>query len=70
MIQTSNFFHEGEAVSLQDGTKGIVMRIGWLHTYIYKQEDNSIVRVPNSQMSHQRISRARREPSKRGHGIF
>ena len=30
MIQTSNFFDEGEQVSLQDGTKGTVAKIGWL----------------------------------------
>lgn len=30
MIQTSNFFNEGEVVVLQDGTKGSVAKIGWL----------------------------------------
>ena len=30
MIQTSNFFDEGEVVVLQDGTKGSVAKIGWL----------------------------------------
>eukprot|EP00977_Amphora_coffeiformis_P008817 scaffold1992_cov187-Amphora_coffeaeformis.AAC.35 len=30
MIQTSNFFDEGEQVTLQDGTKGTVAKIGWL----------------------------------------
>lgn len=42
----------------------------WQHTYIYKQEENAIVRVPNSQISHQRISRARREPTKKGRRTF
>lgn len=30
MIQTSNFFNEGETVALQDGTRGSVAKIGWL----------------------------------------
>ncbi|CAB9499942.1 MscS family protein [Seminavis robusta] len=60
MIQSSNFFDEGEIVSLQDGTTGTVLKIGWLHTYIQKENDNYVVRVPNSQISHQRIARQKR----------
>jgi small-conductance mechanosensitive channel len=30
MIQSSNFFDEGECVILQDGTTGVVVKIGWL----------------------------------------
>ena len=126
MVQSTNFFDEGEAVVLQDGTRGSVAKIGWLvsscvnpstpkrtalmyptslavlpffssclwkgstiscrttlsetlhqqfltiaaylflptrqHTYILK-EDDYIVRVPNSQISHQRIARLKRAPT-------
>jgi glycosyltransferase involved in cell wall biosynthesis len=30
MIQSSNFFEEGESVILQDGVTGVVVKIGWL----------------------------------------
>jgi len=59
MIQSSSFFREGETVELQDKTTGVVTRVGWLHTYILK-DDNMMVRVPNSQISHQRIARPKR----------
>ena len=123
MVQSTNFFDEGETVVLQDGTRGSVAKIGWLvssrvntitqkahsiivpnalsspflhvcersnfilpnsthrdtaptisncstflflptrqHTYILK-EDGYIVRVPNSQISHQRIARLKRAPT-------
>jgi len=61
MIQSSSFFYEGESVVLQDGTSGKVLKIGWLHTYIQKADD-FLVRVPNSQISHQRIAREKRKP--------
>jgi Mechanosensitive ion channel len=68
MVQSSNFVDEGETVILQDGTRGCVAKIGWLHTYILLEDNDFVVRVPNSQISHQRIARLKREQRSTGGG--
>lgn len=49
MIQTSNFFDEGELVVLQDGTKGNVAKIGWLVSQ--PLDTGTVVREVSSSLS-------------------
>lgn len=60
-LSTTDKFFEGDMILLGDGTSGKVIRLGWMSIDLRKS-DETIVRIPNSQIANQRItnlSRAR-----------
>ena len=65
-VKTQSAVGVGDEIRLQDGTAGIVHSIGWVHSHL-RGYDDLIVRIPNSQFIHSRvtnISRARRSQVK------
>mmetsp|Transcript_28343 Transcript_28343/g.42372 ORF Transcript_28343/g.42372 Transcript_28343/m.42372 type:complete len:452 (+) Transcript_28343:44-1399(+) len=53
-LSTSGQFVEGEKIKLGDGTKGRIFKIGVTHVEL-RLSDETIVRIPNSQIFDQRI---------------
>ena len=54
-IQGTNMYTEGEKILLNDGTTGLVQKLGWLNTHI-RRSDELVVRIPNTQISRSRFS--------------
>ena len=58
-IQGTNMYQEGDEILLQDGTQGIVQKLGWLNTHV-RRGDELVVRIPNSQISGTRTANVSR----------
>jgi small-conductance mechanosensitive channel len=51
----TNKMYAGDSVLLEDGTSGTVIKMGWMETRL-RATDNSIIKIPNSQLANQKIS--------------
>jgi len=60
-LATSDKFYVGDSVKFGDGTSGSIAHIGWMYTQV-KASDESIVKIPNSQIAHQRVTNLSRVP--------
>jgi small-conductance mechanosensitive channel len=58
-IQGTNMYQEGDEILLQDGTQGVVQKLGWLNTHV-RRGDELVVRIPNSQISGTRTANVSR----------
>jgi small-conductance mechanosensitive channel len=58
-IQSTNMYQEGDEILLQDGTQGVVQKLGWLNTHV-RRGDELVVRIPNSQISGTRTANVSR----------
>ena len=54
-LSTTDKFLEGDMILLGDSTSGKVIRLGWMSIDLRKS-DETIVRIPNSQIANQRIT--------------
>mmetsp|Transcript_13789 Transcript_13789/g.23947 ORF Transcript_13789/g.23947 Transcript_13789/m.23947 type:complete len:581 (+) Transcript_13789:83-1825(+) len=59
-IQGTNMYQEGEIIVVDNVATGLVQKLGWLHTHI-RLGDDSIVRVPNTQIAGTRIANVSRQ---------
>ena len=58
-IQSTNMYSEGDVISLEDGTTGVVQKLRWLNTHIHRK-DEFIVCIPNTQLSTNRLANVSR----------
>jgi len=54
-LSASNKVYAGDDVAFGDGTKGKVMKLGWMET-VMRESDNTITAIPNSKLANQKIS--------------
>jgi small-conductance mechanosensitive channel len=54
-LTATNKMYAGDAVLLGDGSSGTVIKMGWMETQL-RATDNSIIKIPNSQLANQKIS--------------
>jgi small-conductance mechanosensitive channel len=58
-LMLSGKMYVGDNVVFGDGTKGKVMKLGWMET-TFRGSDNTVTRVPNTALSSQKISNVSR----------
>jgi small-conductance mechanosensitive channel len=54
-LTSSDKVYEGEEVAFGDGTKGVIVKMGWMQTLI-RSPDEMITSIPNTQLANQRIT--------------
>jgi small-conductance mechanosensitive channel len=54
-LSSSDKVYEGEEVSFGDGTKGVIVKMGWMQTLI-RGPDEMITSIPNTQLATQRVT--------------
>jgi len=54
-LSSSDKVYEGEEVAFGDGTKGVIVKMGWMQTLI-RSPDEMITSIPNTQLANQRIT--------------
>lgn len=55
MLTATNKMYAGDFVMFGDGSTGTVIKMGWMETQL-RATDNSIIKIPNSQLASQKMS--------------